>query len=106
MSSIYDVVVIGSGLGGLTAAARLAKYGKRVLVLEQFNRIGGFGQSYKIDGYTFDVAVHGIWYWEEVKKILDELDISLDMVPVRRKDRIVFKEGYEFFATSIPEMKV
>lgn len=105
MSSIYDVVVIGSGLGGLTAAARLAKYGKRVLVLEQFNRIGGFGQSYKIDGYTFDVAVHGIWYWEEVKKILDELDISLDMVPVRRKDRIVFKEGYEFFATSIPEMK-
>jgi len=105
MSNIYDVVVIGSGLGGLTAAARLAKHGKSVIVLEQYNRIGGFGQSYKMNGHTFDVAVHGIWYWEEVRKILDELDIKLDIVPVRRKDRIVFKNGYEFFATSIPEMK-
>lgn len=105
MSKIYDVIVIGSGLGGLTVAAKLAKEGLAVLVLEQYHRIGGFGQSYKVDNYVFDTAVHGIWFWDEIDSFLSELDIHLEVVPVRRKDRILFKEGYEFFATSIPEMK-
>ena len=37
----YDAVIIGSGLGGLTCGATLAKAGKKVLVLEQHNLIGG-----------------------------------------------------------------
>lgn len=102
---IYDVIIIGSGLGGLSAAALLAKRGLSVLVLEQFNRIGGFGQSYSLDGYVFDIAVHAIWFWDEIEKFLDELDIHLDVVPARRKDRILFKEGYEYFCTNIPDMK-
>ncbi|MCL6591056.1 MAG: NAD(P)/FAD-dependent oxidoreductase [Firmicutes bacterium] len=105
MKSSYDVVVIGSGLGGLTAAATLAKEGLSVLVLEQYCRFGGFGQSYSIDGYIFDTAVHAIWYWEEIAEMLQELGIKLEVVPARRADRILFKNGIEYYATSIPEMK-
>ena len=37
----YDVIIIGSGLGGLTAGATLSKQGKKVLVLEQHFAVGG-----------------------------------------------------------------
>lgn len=37
----YDIVIIGSGLGGLTSGAYLAKQGKKVLVLESHNIVGG-----------------------------------------------------------------
>lgn len=53
-----DVIVIGSGIGGLTAAALLAKSGKRVLVLEQHDRAGGYAHGFKRKKYTFDAGVH------------------------------------------------
>jgi phytoene dehydrogenase-like protein len=37
----YDVVVVGGGLGGLTGANRLAKFGHSVLLLEHHNQLGG-----------------------------------------------------------------
>lgn len=104
MKQEYDAIIIGSGLGGLTTAATLAKEGLSVLVLEQYYRVGGFGQSYKKGEYTFDTAVHAIWFWDEIEEILKDFDIELNVVGVRRKDRIVFKDGYELYATSIPEM--
>lgn len=56
----FDAVVIGSGLGGLTCAALLAKTGKRVLVLERHYTAGGFTHSFKRRGYEWDVGVHYI----------------------------------------------
>jgi phytoene dehydrogenase-like protein len=50
----YDAVIIGSGIGGLTAGAYLSRYGKRVLVCEQHSRPGGYFTSFKRRGYTFD----------------------------------------------------
>ncbi|PQA47998.1 NAD(P)-binding protein, partial [Amnimonas aquatica] len=41
-SGPYDLIVIGSGIGGLTVAALMAKLGKRVCVLEQHYTAGGF----------------------------------------------------------------
>ena len=38
---LYDVIIIGAGLGGLTAGAKLTKEGLRVLLLEQHDRPGG-----------------------------------------------------------------
>lgn len=54
----YDAIVVGSGLGGLTTAALLAKAGRRVLVLERHYTAGGFTHSYRRRGFEWDVGVH------------------------------------------------
>lgn len=54
----WDVIVIGSGMGGMASAAALAKYGRRVLVLEQHYVPGGFTHVFSRKGFTWDVGVH------------------------------------------------
>ncbi|MCB9594154.1 MAG: NAD(P)/FAD-dependent oxidoreductase [Sandaracinaceae bacterium] len=56
----YDYLVIGSGMGGMTTAALLAKLGKRVLVLEQHYVPGGFTHMFKRPGFKWDVGVHAV----------------------------------------------
>ncbi len=56
----YDVIVIGSGMGGMTCAAMLAKWGHRVLVLEQHYTPGGFTHTFRRGPYTWDVGVHAV----------------------------------------------
>lgn len=51
-----DVIVIGSGIGGLTAGATLAKAGRKVLVLEQHDQAGGCCHTYIEKGFEFDVG--------------------------------------------------
>lgn len=54
----YDVIIIGSGLGGLTAGATLARRGRKVLVLEQHNIPGGCATTFKRNGVTYEVGLH------------------------------------------------
>ncbi len=55
----WDVLIIGSGLGGLTTAAYLAACGKRPLVIEQYDTAGGSSHVFRRrGGYEFDVGVH------------------------------------------------
>ena len=54
----YDVIVIGSGLGGLMSALILAKEGKRVCILEKNNQYGGNLQCFVRDKILFDTGVH------------------------------------------------
>lgn len=59
----YDVVVIGSGLGGLTAANILARAGRSVLLLEQHYKLGGMATWFKRPGgHIFDISLHGFPY--------------------------------------------
>ncbi|MCC6849472.1 MAG: NAD(P)/FAD-dependent oxidoreductase [Deltaproteobacteria bacterium] len=60
-SGPYDAIVVGSGIGGLAAAALLAKHGRRrVLVLERHYAIGGYTHVFRRPGYEWDVGVHYI----------------------------------------------
>ncbi len=54
----WDVIIVGSGMGGMACAAALAKYGRRVLVLEQHYVAGGFTHTFSRKGYHWDVGVH------------------------------------------------
>lgn len=51
MSTDYDVIIVGAGVGGLTCASFLAKEGYRVLVLERLNRVGGSCSNYEVNGF-------------------------------------------------------
>lgn len=57
----YDVIVIGSGLAGMTLANKMARDGRSVLLLESHNKLGGFATWFKRkDGsHIFDVSLHG-----------------------------------------------
>jgi phytoene dehydrogenase-like protein len=57
----YDVIVIGSGLAGMTAANILGKHGHSVLLLESHNKLGGFATWFFRDNrqHIFDVSLHG-----------------------------------------------
>ncbi|MBN2169608.1 MAG: NAD(P)/FAD-dependent oxidoreductase [Actinobacteria bacterium] len=54
----YDAIVIGAGLGGCAAGAALAGGGKRVLILERMDRIGGRCSSQEREGFRLDMGSH------------------------------------------------
>ncbi|QDV67133.1 hypothetical protein Poly24_08240 [Rosistilla carotiformis] len=56
----YDVIVIGSGLAGLTTANILGRHGHRVLLLEQHYKLGGLATWFRRPGgHIFDISLHG-----------------------------------------------
>lgn len=60
MKPQYDVIVIGSGLAGLTAANILGRSGHSVLLLEQHYKLGGLATTFnRLGGHIFDISLHG-----------------------------------------------
>lgn len=66
-----DIIVIGSGMGGLTAAGLLSKFGKKVLVLEQHYIAGGTTHSFIDKGIEHETGLHYVGNIKKRKKILD-----------------------------------
>ena len=59
-ADFYDVIVIGSGLGGMTSANVLGRAGHRVLLLEQHYKLGGLATWFlRPGGHVFDISLHG-----------------------------------------------
>lgn len=60
MNTHWDVIVIGAGMSGLGAGIRLAMAGKKVLLLEQHNSVGGLNGFYVKDKILYDVGLHAM----------------------------------------------
>src|ERR1700722_892991 len=65
MARNFDAIVIGSGLGGLTAAAICARAGMRILVLERNHVFGGASTIYRHNGLTIESSLHEIDGFDE-----------------------------------------
>ena len=75
----YDAVVIGAGAGGLCAAARLVAAGKKVLVAERLDRVGGRASSEQIDGFTVNIGAIAIERGGVFEETFDLLGVPLDI---------------------------
>jgi len=87
----YDVIIIGAGLGGLTAGAKLAKEGKSVLLLEQHDRPGGCATTFKRKDFTMEVGLHemdGLHPRDIKRRIFDDIGLG---------DRVSFLPVPEFY---------
>ena len=73
LQTSYDTIVIGSGIGGLSTAAILAKQGQKVLVLEKHYTPGGFTHVFKRKGFEWDVGIHYIGEMQRETSILKKL---------------------------------
>ncbi|QDT61427.1 Phytoene desaturase (neurosporene-forming) [Stieleria bergensis] len=58
MKEQWDVIVIGSGMGGMVTAAALSKLGHKVLMLEQYKELGGQTHSFSREGFSWDAGIH------------------------------------------------
>ncbi|MBI5294466.1 MAG: NAD(P)/FAD-dependent oxidoreductase [Chloroflexi bacterium] len=96
----FDVVIIGAGLGGLSAAGYLAKAGKKVLVLEHHTVPGGYAHEFRRGKYRFEVALHALdgaapggWSYP----ILKDLEVF---------DQVHFHRIDPFYSVQFPKQKV
>ncbi len=87
----YDFIIIGGGLGGLTAGAKLAREGKKVLLLEQHDRPGGCATTFKRKDFTMEVGLHemeGLYPRDKKITMFEDLGIL---------ERVKFLELPEFY---------
>ena len=79
----YDVIIIGTGIGGLIAGAKLVKEGKRVLLIEQESTPGGYASCLKIsDDYMIDFGLHameGLYEKDPKVEVFEDLDIFFNI---------------------------
>lgn len=99
----YDVIVVGSGLGGLSAGALCSKYGKSVLVAEAHSIAGGCAHSFERSGYTFDSGP-SLWSgcaspsFNPLRQVFDAVGEEPDWV--QYGGWAMYTESGDFFATA------
>ena len=120
MKKEYDILVIGSGLGGLVSALILAKEGLKVCVLEKNNQYGGNLQTFSRDKLIFDTGVHylgGLSKGQNLNQYFTYLgimqDLDLKKMDENGYDRITFdgdevayphSQGYDNFVEQLAKI--
>ncbi len=101
----YDVVIIGSGIGGLICGCYLAKGGLKVLIVEQHIQPGGYCSSFKRKGYLFDAGVHYLGSLKKgtLRKVLDELNIDLPITQIDPSDKIIMPDNITHIRANIKD---
>lgn len=117
MGKVYDSVIIGSGLGGLVTAVLLARFGRKVCVIEKNNQYGGNLQTFVREKEILDTGVHyigGLGEGENLYKYFDYLgimqDLAIQRMDIDEYDRISFEgdpinyphaQGYDNFINQL-----
>ena len=79
LTKLYDTIIIGGGLAGLSCAALLAKSGQKIALLEKNRQLGGYATTYEVKGHRFDIAIQAIGGCDKggaVYRLLEELNIQ------------------------------
>ena len=109
----YDVIIVGSGIGGLTCGALLSKRGYKILILEQDYQVGGYCSSFKRGDFTFNVGVSdvsGLWEKGPITHLLNELGLKHEELFVKNRIRYIFRgkaieaENLDGFIERLSEM--
>ncbi|WP_036720664.1 phytoene desaturase family protein [Paenibacillus harenae] len=101
MTDHFDVAIVGGGIAGLTAALYLAKGGKKVVVLELQDQLGGRAITNKKNGVSFNLGSHAL-YAGDAYHIFHELQLNQDIF--RKVDEFhpygIWKENIHYFPAS------
>ena len=91
---MYDLVIIGAGPAGLTAAYELSDSDKKVIILEKKHQVGGLAETKVFESYRYDIGPHRFFTKnKEVYQLFLKM-LGEDAVEVNRKTRILFKNSY------------
>lgn len=106
LNSSYDVIVIGAGAGGLTAAALLCKAGLSVCVLEKEPHAGGYLAGFRRKNFLFDTAIHWLNQYGPggmICRIFDVIGKDYPVAIPQKRIRLMKGNNYSYLLTNNPD---